>query len=235
MLILGVETSTNQVSVALGDVDGVIASARVRRDQRHAELLTPLVEHLLAATSTRLADVDAVAVGDGPGLYTGLRVGVATAKTLALALGVPVVPVCSLDLLAHAARQGVGTVAAVMDARRSEVFWAVYAASDDGVDVVVEPGVGRPDVVAAQLVELAAASTEGFRVVGDGAVRHEATFAAVPGCAAASWPAHPAASALVQVAAARFADGGGVAQDVIVPRYLRRPDAEANWVERGDA
>lgn len=233
VLILGVETSTSQVSVALGGPDGVVASARVRRDQRHAELLAPLVEQLLAATSSRPADLTAVAVGDGPGLYTGLRVGVATAKTLALALDVPVVPVCSLDLLAHAARHGATTVAAVMDARRSEVFWAVYAVRPDGVQAIVEPDVGRPDAVAGRLRVLAS-SPDGFRVVGDGAVRHAATFAEVPGFAADTWPQHPAASALVEVAVARFAAAGGVAQDLVVPRYLRRPDAEANWVERGN-
>lgn len=234
MLILGLETSTSQVSVAIGGPDGVTASARVRRDQRHAELLAPLVEQMLRSTSTRLADLAAVAVGDGPGLYTGLRVGVATAKTLALALDLPVVPVCSLDLLAHAARHGAGRVAAVMDARRSEVFWAVYETDRRGVRTVVEPAVGRPDAAAERLGAIAADAGP-VRIVGDGALRHAAPFLPVGGDVAADWPAYPSASALVQIAVQRLDLGGGVAQDAVVPRYLRRPDAEANWVERGPA
>lgn len=139
MITLGIDTSTAATSVALLDGDEVIASEHHVDARAHAEVLAPLVAGVLRASDRR---PDLVAVGVGPGPYTGLRVGVATARTLGLTWGIPVVGVCSLDALAAAAiRQGVdGAFVVATDARRKEVYWASYDTTGSRVD---GPFVGR--------------------------------------------------------------------------------------------
>ena len=129
MLILGIESASDQCGCALAGADGVLAEARLALPRRHAEALAPQMRFVCEQAGVALGDIDAVAVDHGPGLYTGLRAGLATAKATAAALGIGVVPVGSLEALAHgaaAAAQPGETVLSVLDARRGEVFWAWY-------------------------------------------------------------------------------------------------------------
>ncbi len=231
MLILGIETSSTQVSCALGGSDGVLAAAQVNRGQRHAELLSPMIGQVCDAAGVSLASVEAVAVGVGPGLFTGLRVGLATAKAIAFGLGVPAIGVGSLDLVAFPVRFAECRIVAVSDARRSEVFWATYRGSRDGLEVVGAPRVGPPTELRAELE----AGSGRRLLVGDGALRYRDLIAAA-GSAGVEFVdgalAQPSAWSLVQVARSRASAGGLVAPDDVHPLYLRKPDAEANWVQR---
>src|SRR5690606_18268652 len=119
---------------------------------------------------TAASDLTAVAVGIGPGLFTGLRVGVATAKVLAQSLRLPVVPVNSLDLLAYPHRFTSRVVVAVIDAKRGEVFTASYRPVPGGVQRVVEPRTCTPDQLSAELE----AERSDVLLVGDGALVHRA-------------------------------------------------------------
>src|SRR5690606_21808563 len=124
--ILGIETATAQVGCAIGGHEGVLASAHQRRGRRHAESLIPMVQFVARQADVDLRDLGAVAVDVGPGLFTGLRVGIASARALAYALNVPMVGVSSLDLLAFPMRWSTRLIVAVIDARRGEVFHAQY-------------------------------------------------------------------------------------------------------------
>jgi tRNA threonylcarbamoyl adenosine modification protein YeaZ len=130
VILLAVESATDTVGVAVVRDDGGSAELTHVGGRAHAEKLAPTIEEVCALTGCRVNDVDAIAVDVGPGLFTGLRVGVATAKALAQALGIGVLGVGSLDILAAAAweRSGgaAGPVVAVVDARRGEVFAAAY-------------------------------------------------------------------------------------------------------------
>ena len=128
MLVLALETSTPQTSVALVTEQGVIASVVRSWTHGHAEIVAPTVEHLLRWSEVDLGQVGGVAVGLGPGLFTGLRVGVVTARVLASVAGVELRGVCSLDVLAaQFARQSPPSDFVVAtDARRREVYWAAY-------------------------------------------------------------------------------------------------------------
>lgn len=129
MLVLGIESASDQCGCALANEDGVIVETRLALPRRHAEALAPQMRFVCEQAGTALGDVDVVAVDNGPGLYTGLRAGLATAKATAAALGIEVVPVGSLEALAHgtaAVAQPGETVLSVLDARRDEVFWAWY-------------------------------------------------------------------------------------------------------------
>jgi tRNA threonylcarbamoyladenosine biosynthesis protein TsaB len=126
VLVLAVESATDTAGVALADEKGALGSIVVARGRRHTETISPAVETLCRRVGVTLSDLDAVGVDVGPGLFTGLRVGVGTVKALAFALDVPVVTATSLEILAHAvAGSGCSDgrlIVPVVDARRGEVF-----------------------------------------------------------------------------------------------------------------
>lgn len=149
-VVLAVESATDAAGVALVDEHGVLASMRVGRGRRHVETIAPGVQAVCRYADVPLTEVAGVAVDVGPGLFTGLRVGIATAKGLAYGLDVPMVAVSSLRLLADGAASSLvpgscSTVVAAVDARRQEVFWASYPltgpAADDAGE---ETGAGSP-------------------------------------------------------------------------------------------
>lgn len=198
MLLLALDTATPAVTVALL-ADGVVVGERcVLGVNRHGELLVPLIAELLAATGTPRGAIGAVAVGTGPGPFTGLRVGLVTAAGLADALGVPAYSECSLDVLAY----GRGEVVVVTDARRREVYWAAY---DSAGARVAGPAVTRPADV----------PIHGRPVTGPGTACYPDLL---PGQAA--WPRAADLAALVAARAERAAPS-----EQLTPRYLRRPDA----------
>ncbi|MEU0240839.1 tRNA (adenosine(37)-N6)-threonylcarbamoyltransferase complex dimerization subunit type 1 TsaB [Nocardiopsis sp. NPDC006198] len=211
MLLLAFDTATPAVTAAIGESapDGAFtlrAGASSVDARRHGELLSPTVQRLTEEAGITLADLDAIAVGIGPGPYTGLRVGLATAHALADALGVPCHGVTTLDALAFATGR-TEPFLAMTDARRKEVFWARY---DDRLTRVGEVGVARP----------AELDTGGLPLVGDGA----RMYAEVLGAGTADpAPLHPDAAAMAELALLRLSRG--VELPAPNPLYLRRPDA----------
>lgn len=209
-LVLAIDTATSAVTAAVvrrDDTGIAVAAQRVRVDARaHAELLTPNVLASVAEADLRMADLDAVVVGCGPGPFTGLRVGMATAAAYGHALGVPVHGVCSLDAIGVLTT---GEVLVATDARRREVYWARYR---DGVRVE------GPEVGAAADIAVGAAD----RVAGPPEV---AAGFGLPGIE----PHYPTAAGLVAAVGDWVAEPGP-----LLPLYLRRPDAKT-LAERGVA
>jgi tRNA threonylcarbamoyladenosine biosynthesis protein TsaB len=229
MLILGIETATMQVGAAIGGHEGVLASVHSSRGRRHAETLTPSIEFLCKQARVELGDIGAVAVDLGPGLYTGLRVGVASAKAIASALRLPMIGVPSLDLLAFPVRFTSRLIVAAIDARRGELFYAFYRQVPGGVQRLSNHQVGTPDDLASELL----ASGEEVLLVGDGAVRYEETFDGLSRVEIAdSGLAYPSASSLVQLAHAQELREEYVNPWDLQPLYLRKADAEINWEQR---
>lgn len=207
MIVLALDTATPAVTAGIVEVDDAISTLAERTivDARaHAERLTPNVVAALADCGKTMADLNAVVVGCGPGPFTGLRVGMATAAAYGQALGIPVHGVCTLDAIGGATR---GEVLVVTDARRREVYWARYR---DGVRVS-GPEVNAPAEVNSEGVQWVAgspalAATFGLPVIGPEYPTAAELVAAVP-----DWTAEP---------------------DPLVPLYLRRPDAKT-LAERG--
>lgn len=210
MLLLALDTATPAITVALYDADGdrVLASADAHDARRHGELLLPSVDRVLREAGRSLAEVTDIAVGVGPGPYTGLRVGLATADAFGAALGTPVHGVCTLDGIAYASGLSAPFVVAT-DARRKEVYWARYADARTRLDE--QPAVDRPGELPDEVL--------GMPSVGAGALLYEGTFRQ----ARADLPADQSAAALARLAAERLAKG----EQLLPPRplYLRRPDA----------
>ncbi len=203
MLLLALDTATPAVTAAVHDGSAVLASASTVDARRHGELLAPLVRRVLTAAGATPADLTDIAVGVGPGPFTGLRVGLVTARVMALATGARLVGCCSLDVIAcsYAPRQS-GFVVAT-DARRREVHWAAYEESGRRVD---GPAVDRP-------VDLAGRLQPGADVVGRGALLYADLLPAADG------PLDPDAAVLAEAVV-----GGAVELLDPEPLYLRRPD-----------
>jgi tRNA threonylcarbamoyladenosine biosynthesis protein TsaB len=209
-VLLAFDTSSAAVTVALADpiTGAVVASSSTVDALRHGELLAPAIADALAAAGCRPGDLTRIAVGVGPGPFTGLRVGLVTARTMAEVLGIEVAGVCSLDILA---RQSSLTlpVAVATDARRKEIYWAVYdgPAADGSRRRLEGPAVDKPADVAHVLA--------GLPVIGRGA----ALYAEALGLGEVAVPEYPSAEVLA------FGVATGtlpvVAPD---PLYLRRPD-----------
>ncbi|WP_432094629.1 tRNA (adenosine(37)-N6)-threonylcarbamoyltransferase complex dimerization subunit type 1 TsaB [Streptomyces sp. bgisy100] len=211
MLLLALDTATPAVTVALHDGDRVLAESHQVDARRHGELLLPSVDRVLRAAGTKIDAVTGIVVGVGPGPYTGLRVGLATAAAFGAATGAPVHGLCTLDGLAYAAGQAGldGPFTVATDARRKEVYWARY---DGPRTRVTEPAVDRPADIAEQVA--------GDPAVGAGALLYPEVFTRVPD----GMPEYQSAAALAALAVERLASGADFLPDR--PLYLRRPDAQ---------
>ena len=227
MLILGIETATEQVGVSVGGHEGVIATFEVARGRRHAEILTPAIEFVCEQADIELSELGCIAVDVGPGLFTGMRVGMAAAKALALGLRIPMIGISSLDLLAFPCRHTDRVVVPVIDARKGEVFWAMYRQVPGGVQQVSAPTVGSVDDLIADLM----ARSQEALCVGDGAERYRDELIEGYHCEVSA-PVHPSPAALVQLAHARALREEWVRPNEIEPIYLRAPDAQINWATR---
>jgi len=229
VLLLGIDTATPQVSVAIGDDGAVRGEIRLGRGRRHAEQLAPAIEYLCRELDVELDRLSGIAVGLGPGLFTGLRVGITTAKTMAQALRVPVVGVASLDLIAYPVRYTNRLVVALLDARRGEVFHARYLPVPGGVQRVGDYEVGAPADLVADLV----AAGEEVLLAGDGALRYRDELAEVDRAEQAGPAfAFPSGAALVELATARMEREEFSSPWEVQPLYLRRSDAEIEWERR---
>jgi tRNA threonylcarbamoyl adenosine modification protein YeaZ len=198
-VLLAFDTATPQVTVALHDGDDVVAEYAATEAMRHGEMLAPGIAEVLHRAGAISQDITAVAVGVGPGPFTGLRVGLVTARTMALALDIPVYGVCTLDVLAaEAIDRGLDEFVVATDARRKEVYLATYS---DG-ERITGPDVVRPLDAATDRV-----------VVGRGAVLYPEAFPRSAG------PEHPSARVLCDVVV-------GERFPLLDPEplYLRRPD-----------
>lgn len=217
-LVLAIESATSRCALALGHEQGVLASWSVDGDRRHVETLAPAIAEACRTAGVSLGQLDALAVDVGPGLFTGMRVGIATAQGLALALGVPVHPVLSLDVLAHPLRHGDRPVVAVVDARRGEVFHSQRAAAGPPSPAACS----TPLALAAELAALGPCVA-----VGDGAARYRPLFEAAGVQVVAALPSVEAALELAL--AARAAGEPGLDPADVQACYLRTPDAKANF------
>ena len=218
MRVLAIDTATTALVTGVVDTATGQTTERVLEDTRaHNELLIPTITDALAEAGMEYSDLDAVVTGVGPGPFTGLRVGMATASALADALSIPLHGVCTHDAIAyaaglHASPADAGSEATALvatDARRKEIYWATYRATDSGVQRISGPEVTKPAEVEVGLNAMA-------EVI-------------IPERLAAQLPeeltelphraAHPTAAALVAVADLTAEPAP------VVPLYLRRPDA----------
>ena len=234
--MLAIDTATAQVSVAFGDQGAVLGEVRLAGGRRHAEQLAPAIDYLRRELDIDLGHLAAIAVGTGPGLFTGLRVGVTTGKVMAQALRIPVVGIPSLDLVAYPLRHSDRMIVAVLDARRREVFAARYRPVPGGVQRVSDYAVHTPAELVADLAAEPGVEPHGLLLAGDGVARFPEEFGALEHAeVAGSEFAAPSVDALVALATARAEREEFELPAELRPLYLRQSDAEIAWGDRAAA
>jgi tRNA threonylcarbamoyladenosine biosynthesis protein TsaB len=221
--MLAIDTATDVASAAVSNGDRIVTRS-IRGARRHAAQLLPLVQEVLALANVSVKDLGRIIVGDGPGSFTGLRIGWAAAKGLAHERQLPLIAIPSLLGAAHAA--GVDVVAACYDALRGQVFGAVYAFKDETVEALVRPGL----FTIAQLAEITPG--EPVLAVGDGAERYRDEVHAWIGRAPLGLEALPPIGgsllALFEYDEARSA----VDRTLAEPTYGRPAEAQVKWESR---
>lgn len=232
MRLLAIETSTEACSVAVM-VDGAVSERFEVAPRRHAELVLPWAEALLAEAGVARAALDAIAVSRGPGAFTGVRLGISLAQGIALALDLPLVPVSTLAVLAVGGHRGQGTqvgaagdaagtgaagerVLAAIDARMGEVYVGAFARDAQGLHALSPERVSMPDAVELPEGGPWHGVGTGFAAVDGALARHLGSRLSSVDDAAL-----PRASDLVRLAAVSLAGGGAVAPERVEPAYLR--------------
>jgi tRNA threonylcarbamoyladenosine biosynthesis protein TsaB len=237
MIILALETATRAGGWALVEDGTVVASGQGEASVSHdVRLPQPLIA-MLADRGLTLDDVDALAVATGPGSFTGLRVGIATMQGLALATGKSIIPIPTLDAIAHdtAGAPEAATleyIAVWLDGQRREIFAALYAIRRqqdvDGVSgpptagLLMPPQVGAPALIAAEIADLIGDAHAGF--AGDGAERYRDAIDALGLRESRLFPVEPLAPSVARLAWLRRETA--VSPHAVIPVYVRRPDAE---------
>jgi tRNA threonylcarbamoyladenosine biosynthesis protein TsaB len=214
MQLLALDTSTDWLSVAVGD-ETRWHEHRERAAQSNSERVLPVVSAMLAEAGLTLRDLDGIAFGAGPGAFTGVRIACAVAQGLALAIDRPVVAIPTLAALAQAAwrTRGETRILACLDARMREVYWASYARDGEGWQTLTEPTVSSPQ-------DIVLPGDDAWFGAGDG-------FAKYPGIAnrlalaSLDAEATPSAQAIGELALPRFAAGEGVPAAEARPLYVR--------------
>jgi tRNA threonylcarbamoyladenosine biosynthesis protein TsaB len=221
-LILGIETSTRVCSVALADADRVVVEYTLNAGVHHAERLVPMVTSVLEQADRAPADLSGVAVASGPGSFTGLRIGMSTAKGLCAGAGLALIAVPTLEALAHQASPQDVAVCPVLDARRGQVYAGLYRCQDGRLVRLAPDGV-------VDVADLARQLPRPVLLLGEGAEAYRDEIACSLGEAAQFAPAHlglPRAGQVALLGARKAAAGDTEDLSDAEPLYLRRSQAE---------
>ncbi len=222
MVVLALDTATERLALALRRDDRTLAELHLDLGRKHAEKILVGLDGLLADVDVRPRDLDGIAVSLGPGSFTGLRIGLAFAKGMAMATGALLVGVPTLTVLARGAEPWIGPVVACLDARRGEVYYAAYNLGDGGAELLDDASRAGSPVEAAARTGLLGPRV---LVIGTGAEALR-PFLGPEALLAPRDLAFPRASVLAALGAEELSRGAGAEPDHLEPIYVRRSDAE---------
>lgn len=229
MIILGIEAAAKVAGAAVYEDGRILAEQMVNGTLTHSETLMPMIDAVLKAAGKKPEELNYIALSHGPGSFTGLRIGAATAKGLALGLGIPLIPLSTLEVLAFTDTDETKCRVPVMDARRGQVYSAVYV----GSHTVLEPQAISPQQLAEKLLPLELPC----EFMGDAADLYREQFAALLGDRCQIAPAHRKdlrAGAATALAAEKLSKGEArvISGSELTIEYLRKPQAEREREER---
>ncbi|MDK1010619.1 MAG: tRNA (adenosine(37)-N6)-threonylcarbamoyltransferase complex dimerization subunit type 1 TsaB [Actinomycetota bacterium] len=224
MKILAIDTATPASSVAIGD-DDAVRGLSVNVDRRgHVKFLVPAIDFCLSQAGWNSRDIELVAVDVGPGPYTGLRSGIATAQAFAAAIGAPMATVSSLTTIALRAATGHRRIWPVVDMRRGQIAVAPFTPLPGGVAPDGDPEVVRPEDFKAMLEAEAVESL----VVGDWQSVPDSTWTGLQNVKR-GMPRYPSAETILEIAAMKARHGKTLGPEDVRPTYMRDPDVQINW------
>ena len=229
MYILGIETATMTGSVAIMTEDRLVAEYTLTTETTHAERLMSAIDHLLQAASLGIQEIDGIAVGLGPGSFTGLRIGVTTAKSLAYSIRKPIVAIASLDALAAQYLFTDLLICPMLDARKREVYTAFYRNLGARVERLSDYAVIAPERFLREI-------TEPVLFLGDGVFPYRQSIEMTLGeYALFADAAHllPRGSLIAKLGCDRLRAGDYDNCLALTPLYLRKSDAEIHWEKGG--
>ena len=231
MKILGIDASGNVASIAILEDDVLIGEYTINYKKTHSQTLLPMLDQLAKAVELDMSSVDAIAVSAGPGSFTGLRIGSATAKGLAMALEKPIVEVSTLEGMAYQCVGVPGLVCPIMDARRSQTYTAAYDMSSGEASEVIAPMA----VAIEELIEALNEKGERVTFLGDGVPVFKEVIEKTLKVSYTFAPAHrrqQSAAAVAMAAVRLLASGKTVSAAEHAPEYLRVSQAERERAER---
>ena len=228
MLILALDTATLVSSVALAGPGRLLAELTIQTKKTHSERLMPHIEQLLALADTDKSAIGAIAVSIGPGSFTGLRIGLATAKALAYALDIPIIGVPTLAALAFGCPVPGAVLAPTMDAQKGNIYIALYRWRDGSLDEVTPPAVMTHEAAAARL----AGRPEPVLILGEAAELYADTFRQAGMALAEPHVVMPRAGSVALLGARLLAAGERHDVMTVEPLYIRRSEAEELWEKR---
>lgn len=229
MIVLGIESATPVAGVAVVNGDIILAERMVNNQRTHSVNLLPMIKASIEEAGITPGDLNGIAVSSGPGSFTGLRIGMSTAKTLAQVWGLPVVGISTLDALAYPLEGLNNLICPVLNARKNEVYTSVYDGSQ-GFTRVYGPTAVSPE----ELAEFLGKYRRGVTFLGDGVPVYKevlkglvdrASFAP----AAASFPR---GAGVAELGITELLKGGGVDPLQLIPGYIRLSEAEVKWLEK---
>ena len=231
MIILSIDSSTPVAGIAVSDGMQLLGEITLNTKNTHSEKLMPLVKHLLDELALSVNDLDAIAVTQGPGSFTGLRIGMATAKGLAQGAGKKLIAVPTLDCLAQNLLHYPGIICPIMNAQKKQVYTAIYRSGRDKLERLSDYQAIAVEQLAVQLKEL----KEDIWFVGDGVAAFADVFQELLGDACRFADGHnilPRAGALAMLAAERASEEqfDDLYQAELI--YIRKSEAEVQWEAR---
>lgn len=226
MKTLAIDTSNQVMGVAVCDGDLVLGEITTNMKRNHSVRLMPAVESLLREVQLEAADLDCLAVAHGPGSYTGVRIGVTVAKTLAWSLGIPIVGISSLEVLAQNGSRFGGRISPLMDARRGQVYTGLYRRKKDHIEIMEEDRI----TMLTHWLDALKMNTEKILFIGQDLDKHKDTIVNIMGekaCFAVAGEQSPRPAELALLANRRAPEPS---VHTLVPEYLQLAEAESKWM-----
>jgi tRNA threonylcarbamoyladenosine biosynthesis protein TsaB len=232
MIVLGFDSTAKAASVAVTDSEKLLAVYNIDNGLTQSELLLPMAEHVLASLKLDFSDVELLACSVGPGSFTGVRIGAALVKGIAFGKNIPCVSVSTLEALAESLSGLEGIIVPVMDARRGQLYTAIFEGTDSGVSRISEDAAISVSELAVKLAEYS--GKRNIYLVGDGYGVAKAALSEL-GTVISSTPEllkNENAYSVARVAARLYKEGKSVSDTEITPTYLRVPQAERERLEK---
>lgn len=232
MFVLGIDTATRVAGAAVAGEDRLISERFIHNLQTHSQNIIPMISQVMDDAGLKPSDLHGIAVTGGPGSFTGLRIGMSVAKTMGLALCIPVIGIPTLTALAWNFYRVEGLICPILDARKNEVYTCLFKSGEDGLAELISPAALSLERLMARIAEF---GDQQVNFLGDGVPVYGEVIKAELGPRAhfaSMINAFPRAGAVAELGLAKLRTGSLADPTFLQPVYLRRSEAEITWEQK---